>query len=131
MATKEISRPIASVMTQVTSDLVHLVQTEFRLARAEMGETIAAASNAGVYRALDGVIALGGFTALLFDVASWITAAGLPYQWSLLIVAVIALAIGAILAVAGVNRMRASSLVPKRALEQVRLDFVAAKEQVR
>jgi Putative Actinobacterial Holin-X, holin superfamily III len=49
----------------------------------------------------------------------------------LLIVAVVALAIGAILAMAGANRMRASSLVPKRTLEQMRQDYVVAKEQVR
>jgi uncharacterized membrane protein YqjE len=131
MATKEISRPIVSLLTQVTSDLAYLVQTEFRLARAEMVETIAAASNAGVYLAIGGVVALGGFIALLFDIASWITAAGLSYEWSLLIVAVVALAISAIFAMAGVNRMRASSLVPKRALEQMRQDYVVAKEQVR
>lgn len=131
MATKETSRPIVSLMTHVTSDLAYLVQTEFRLARAEMGETIAAASNAGVYLAIGGVVALSGFIALLFDIASWITVAGLPYEWSLLIVAVVALAIGGILAMAGVNRMRASSLVPKRTLEQMRQDYVVAKEQVR
>jgi Putative Actinobacterial Holin-X, holin superfamily III len=131
MATKEISRPIVSLMTQVTSDLAYLVQTEFRLARAEMGETLSAASNAGVYLAIGGVIALGGFIALLFDIASWITVAGLPYEWSLLIVAVVALAIGAIVAMAGASRMRASSLVPKRTLEQMRQDYVVAKEQVR
>ena len=89
-------------MTHVASDLAYLVQTEFRLARAEMGEKLSAASNAGVYLGLGGVIALGGFIALLFDIARWITVAGLAYEWSLLIVALVALAIGAVLAMAGV-----------------------------
>ena len=87
MTTRETTRPIVSLMTHVASDLAYLVQTEFRLARAEMGEKLSAASNAGVYLALGGVVALGGFIALLFDIAHWIAVAGLSYEWSLLIVA--------------------------------------------
>ena len=101
MATRKSARPIVSLMTHVASDLAYLVQTEFRLARAEISEKLSDASNAGVYLALGGVVALGGFIALLFDIANWITVAGLPYQRSLLIVALVALAIGAGLAMAG------------------------------
>jgi hypothetical protein len=118
-------------MTNVASDLAYLVQTEFRLARAEISEKLSDASNAGVYLALGGVVALGGFIALLFDIANWITVAGLPYQWSLLIVALVALAIGAGLAMAGVNRLKGSAFVPNRTLEQMREDYVVAKEHVR
>ena len=131
MATRESTRPIVSLMTQVASDLAYLVHTEFRLARAELSETLRAASTAGVYLAIAGVIALGGFIALLFDIASWITVAGLHYEWSLLIVAVVALAIGAVLAAVGINRLKASSFVPKRTLEQIREDYVVTREHVR
>jgi len=131
MATKESSRPIASLMTHVASDLAYLLQTEFRLARAEIGEKMSAASNAGVYLALGGAIALAGFVALLFDIASWINRAGLSYPWSLLIVAAVTLAIGGALAMMGVGRLKGSALVPNRTLEQMREDYVAAKEHVR
>ena len=80
MTTRETTRPIVSLMTHVASDLAYLVQTEFRLARAEMGEKLSAASNAGVYLALGGVVALGGLIALLFDIAHWITVAGLAVR---------------------------------------------------
>lgn len=131
MATRESSRPIVSLMTHVASDLAYLVQTEFRLARAELGEKMSAASNAGVYLAFGGAVALGGFIALLFDIASWINAAGLSYPWSLLIVAVVALVIGAALATVGANRLKGSALVPNRTLDQMREDYVVAKEHVR
>jgi uncharacterized membrane protein YqjE len=131
MPIRETTRPIASVVAQVASDLAYLVQTEFRLARAEMGEKLSAASNAGVYLALGGVIALAGLIALLFDIARWITVAGLSYPWSLLIVALVSLAVGAALAMAGVAKLRGSAFVPKRTLEQVREDYVVAKEHVR
>jgi hypothetical protein len=42
MATKESARPIVSLMTHVASDLAYLVQTEFRLARAELREKTSA-----------------------------------------------------------------------------------------
>jgi hypothetical protein len=131
MATRESARPIVSLMTNVASDLGYLVQTEFRMARAEVSEKVSAASNAGAYLAIGGVIALGGFIALLFDIASWINVAGLSYPLSLLIVAVIALVIGAALAMVGVNRLKRSSLVPGRTLEQMREDYTVAKEHVR
>ncbi|HEY1865372.1 MAG TPA: phage holin family protein [Roseiarcus sp.] len=131
MATRETARPIVSLMTNVASDLAYLVQTEFRMARAEVSEKVSAASNAGVFLAVGGVIALGGFIALLFDIASWINAAGLSYPLSLLIVAVVALVIGAGLAMVGVNRLKGSALVPNRTLEQMREDYAVAKEHVR
>lgn len=131
MPIRETTRPIASVVAQVASDLAYLVQTEFRLARAEMGEKLSAVSNAGVYLALGGVIALGALVALLFDIALWITVAGLPYEWSLLIVALVSFAIAAALAMAGVARLKGSAFVPKRTIEQVREDYVVAKEHVR
>ena len=131
MATRETTRPIVSLMTHVASDLAYLVQTEFRLARAEMGEKLSALSNAGVYLAAGGVIALGGLIALLFDIANWITVAGLAYEWSLLIVALVALVIGAVLATVGVGRLRGTAFTPNRTIEQMREDIVVAKEHVR
>ena len=131
MPTRETTRPIVSLMTHVASDLAYLVQTEFRLARAEMGEKLSVASNAGAYLAAGGVVALGELIALLFDIARWITVAGLSYEWSLLIVALVALAIGAALALAGVGRLKGAAFVPDRTIEQMREDFVVAKEHVR
>jgi uncharacterized membrane protein YqjE len=131
MPTRETVRPIVSLMTHVASDVAYLVQTEFRLARAEMGEKLSVAANSGVYLALGAVVALGGFIVLLFDIAHWIAAAGLAYEWSLLIVAIVTLAIGAALTMAGVSRLRESAFVPNRTLDQLREDYVVAKEHVR
>ena len=131
MATRDTTRPIVSLMTHVASDLAYLVQTEFRLARAEIGEKLSAFSNAGVYLALGAVFALSGLIVLLFDIAQWITAAGLAYEWSLLIVAVVALVIAALAAMAGIQRLKSSNLVPDRTLEQMREDYAVAKEHMR
>jgi len=131
MATREANRPIVSLMTHVASDLAYLVQTEFRLARAEIGEKLSAFSNAGVYLALGAVFALSGLIVLLLDIAQWITAAGLAHEWSLLIVAVVALVVAALAAMAGIQRLKSSNLVPDRTLEQMREDYAVAKEHMR
>jgi hypothetical protein len=131
MVTRESSRPIMSLMSHVASDLAYLVQTEIRLARSEIGEKVAAASNAGVYLATGAVLALAGLIILLFDIAQWLTVAGLPFEWSLLIVALVALVAGGLVAMVGVNRVKGPALVPQRTLEQMREDYVTAKEHVR
>jgi hypothetical protein len=131
MVTRETSRPIMSLMSHVASDLAYLVQTEIRLARSEIGEKVAAASNAGVYLATGAVLALAGLIILLFDIAQWLTVAGLPFEWSLLIVALVALVAGGLVAMVGVNRVKGPALVPQRTLEQMREDYVTAKEHVR
>lgn len=131
MATRDSARPLVSVVTHVASDLAYLVQTEIRLARAEIGEKLSAVSNAGTYLAMAGVIALCGVIVLLFDIARWLTVAGVPLEWGLLIVAIVTLAIGAALAIFGVNRLKGSALVPNRTLEQMREDYAVAKEHAR
>jgi hypothetical protein len=131
MSTRDSARPLVSVVTHVASDLAYLVQTEFRMARAEMGEKLSAASNAGAYLTIGGAVVLCGLIALLFDIARWLAVAGMPYEWGLLVVAVVALAIGGVLAMVGVHRFQRSALVPNRTLEEVREDYAVAKEHVR
>ena len=131
MVARETTRPIMGLMSEVASDLAYLVQTEFRLARAEMSETIAAVSNAGLTLALGAGVGFAGLIVLLFDIAQWIAIAGLPTEWSLLLVAVVTLAAAGLLAMAGVNRAKSSNLVPERTLGQVREDYATAREHVR
>ena len=67
---------------------------------------------------------------LLFAISRWLVVAGMTEEWALLLVAAVVLVIGAGLAIAGVNAIKSSSLVPERTIDQVRADFSIAKEQV-
>ncbi len=131
MIAKETTRPLMSVMSHVASDLAYLVQTEFRLARAEIRENVAAISNAGVWVALGGALGLAGVIVLLLDISRWLNVAGMPSEWSLLLVAAATLVGGGVLASVGMNRMKESPLTPDRTLEQMREDYAVAKEHVR
>ena len=131
MTTKDSSRPLTSVMTQVVSDLAYLLQTEIRLARTEIGEKMSrAATGAGLLGA-SAVLALSGLIVLLFAVVRWLEIAGLPDQWGLLLVGGGVVAIGVVLAVIGANSLKAKALVPDRTIEEVRADLTVAKEHVR
>jgi hypothetical protein len=130
MLHREMSRPLTSVMTQVVSDAAYLVQTEIRLARAEIGEKLGAAASNGGYIGAGAVLLLPGIFVLLMAIVRWLEIAGLPTQWGLLLVGGLVTIIGVALAMSGANSLKASTLVPDRTIHQVREDISVAKEHV-
>jgi uncharacterized membrane protein YqjE len=130
MPTRDSSRPVASLLTQVASDLAFLVQTEIRLARAEVSEKISNAANGGIFIGIGAVLSLAGLVVLLMAVVRWLEVAGLPTQWGFLLVGLATVGIGAGLAIMGASRFKGSALVPDRTIEQLRADYSVAKEQV-
>ena len=131
MDAKNAPLPLVPLMTRVASDFAYLLQTEIRMARAELSEKLSAAANAGAYVGAAAVLVLGGFIVLLIDIARWLEVAGLSYPWSLLLVSVVSLVAGGSLAFAGIRQLKESSLMPQRTLEQMREDFAVAKDRVR
>ena len=125
------TRPLASLFTDVVSELSHLFQTEIRLVRAEMNEKVSRVANSGALIGAGAVVMLPAVFILLLAVVRWLEVAGLPEQWGLLIVGVVVAALGAVMLMKGLNNLKGSALVPQRTIEQVRADFSVAKEQVR
>jgi uncharacterized membrane protein YqjE len=130
MATRDSARPLASVLTQVVSDIAYLLQTEIRLAKAEVGEKIRVAANGGIFIGIGAVLSLAGLIVLLMAAVRWLEVAGLPNQWGLLLVGAVTIAIGTVLSIIGANSFKPSALVPDRTIEQLRADFSVAKERV-
>jgi len=128
MTTRE--RPLASVMTQVFSDAAYLLQTEIRLARAEIGEKLSRAASGGILIGIGAVLLLPGIFVLLLSVVRWLQVAGVPEQWGLLLVGAVTVGIGVALAVAGANSLKGSALVPERTIQQLGADVSVAKEHV-
>ena len=129
MTTKEKTRPLASLVTEVISEVAYLIQTEIRLARAELGEKLGSAANGGTLIGIGALLLLPGLFVLLMDVVRWLEISGVPDQWALLLVGSTAFVIGAVLAFSGAQRLRTSALMPHRTLEQVRADVSVVKEQ--
>jgi Putative Actinobacterial Holin-X, holin superfamily III len=131
MATRDSIRPISSVITEVFSEVAYLLQTEIRLARAEIGEKVGRAANGAALLGAAAILLLAGLFVLLLAAVRWLEVAGLPDQWGFLIVGGAAMAIGVGIALKGITNLKGSALVPERTIEQVRADFSVAKEQVK
>jgi uncharacterized membrane protein YqjE len=131
MATRDQDHPVTSLITSVINEITHLMQTEFRLARAEVSEKVAQLSNGGILLGVGAVILLPGLTLLGFAIVHWLIVAGLAQEWAFTAVAVVVLLIGGGLVMAGINALRASSLMPERTIDQVRADFSIAKESTK
>jgi hypothetical protein len=117
-------------MTQVFSDAAYLLQTEIRLARAEIGEKLSRAASGGILIGIGAVLLLPGIFVLLLSVVRWLQVAGVPEQWGLLLVGAVTVGIGVALAVAGANSLKGSALVPERTIQQLGADVSVAKEHV-
>ena len=131
MATRDHDQSsITGLITSVVNEVTHLLQTEFRLARAEVNEKLGQLSTGGMLLGAGAVLLLPGLVVLCFAISRWLVVAGMTEEWALLLVAAVVLVIGAGLAIAGVNAIKSSSLVPERTIDQVRADFSIAKEQV-
>ncbi len=131
MATRDQDHPVTSLITSVINEITHLLQTEFRLARTEVKEKVAQLSSGGILLGAGALILLPGLTLLGFAIVYWLAVAGLSMEWAFTAVAVVVLLIGGGLLMAGINALRASSLIPERTIDQVRADFSIAKESTK
>jgi hypothetical protein len=131
MAAHDSTRPLASLFTDLISEVTQLFQAEIRLVRAEMNEKVSRVANSSALIGAGAVVMLPAVFILLLAIVRWLEVAGLPEQWGLLIVGVVVAAVGAILLMRGINNLKGSALVPRRTIEQVQADFSVAKEHVR
>ena len=131
MAARDSARPLASLFTDLISEVTQLFQAEIRLVRAEMSEKVSRVANSGALIGAGAVVMLPAVFILLLAIVRWLEVAGLPDQWGLLIVGVVVAALGTLLLMKGINNLKGSALVPQRTIEQVRADVSVAREQVR
>jgi hypothetical protein len=131
MAAHDSTRPLASLFTDLISEVTQLFQAEIRLVRAEMNEKVSRVANSGALIGAGAVVMLPAVFILLLAIVRWLEVAGLSEQWGLLIVGVVVAALGALLLMKGLNNLKGSALVPQRTIEQVQADFSVAREHVR
>ena len=124
---RSFSELVSDALTQVTA----LVRNEIQLARTEMSEKISQASIGLGMLAVSAGVAIAVLVVLLLALAALLTEAGLPIWVAALLSAIIGAGVSAALAWAGAQRLKAEALTPKRTIEQLHRDKLAAKETVR
>jgi uncharacterized membrane protein YqjE len=129
MAT-ETRRPIVQLFADVINEVTGLLQTELRLVRVEMSEKLSKLANGGVMIGVAAALIIAGLGIAFLAVTEWLVIAGLTREWSLTLVAVVALAVGGLFAVRGVASIKETELVPERSLHHVREDIHTIKDHV-
>src|SRR5262245_11500986 len=120
MVYQDEKRSIVNLFADVTSDAVHLFQTEIRLIRAEINEKIGRLANGGTLIVAGAVAALAAVFLLLQAIVRWLAVAGLPEEWGYLLVGIVVAAIAAGLLMGGINRIKSTNLMPDRTLDQIK-----------
>ena len=130
MSARDEARSTIGLFTDALSQIALLFQTEMRLVRAELSEKLnqvvghAAMVGAGL------IFVLAALIFLLQSVVSWLEVAGLPDEWGYLLVGLVVGGVGAALLTKGINALKETSVVPDRAVNQVRADLATVKEHI-
>ncbi|MGE3936366.1 MAG: phage holin family protein [Rhodospirillaceae bacterium] len=126
-------RPGTRSLTELFRDLfdqcVEMVRDEARLARAEMSENAAQASNAFVVLAVALVIGIGAVVMLLFAATAALSLVW-PSWAAALAVGAGALVMTLVMGLVARWKLRATALFPHRTVRSVRTDAQMAKERI-
>lgn len=115
---------LSDALAQVSS----LVRNEVDLARAEVNENLKSAGVAIGLIVSAIMIALTALNVLSAALVAAITEAGVPAEWSALIVGVVLTVIAFVMIGKGTKDLKLSSLVPTRTAKNVQRDAQAVKE---
>jgi hypothetical protein len=119
-----------ALITDALSQTALLFQTEMRLVRAELSEKLGHLLGRIGAVAIGGLFALVALIFLLQSVVSWLEVAGLSDEWGYLLVGLALGVLAAVLLVKGINALKETSIVPDRAVHQVRADVATIKEHI-
>jgi hypothetical protein len=126
--THERHRSIPEVFVDLFHQLAGLLRNEGQLARVEISEKLDKLIGAGIMLGAGALLLLPGLVLLLVAFAYFLAERGMSPALASLISGVAALAIGGILLVVGLNRLKAVRLVPNKTLRQIQQDVSIVKE---
>ena len=125
------ARSISRLLGDAFEQLSQLVQTEIRLARAELADK-AAQAGVGVGLLFGGLLfMIPALVLFLISLALFLTGFGLSPVTAHLLAGLAGAVISGLLMMAGLARLKPASLSPDTTIRQVQKDIAAAKEIVR
>ena len=120
---------LPQAFSDVVSDVADLFQKELRLAGAEVSAKIAAKLHAGIWLSTAGLLGLLALLACLEGVILLIASYGLALHSASFIVAAVLAAAAGLFVLRGRSDAR-ETMVPTRAVHQIKKDISTAKEQL-
>jgi uncharacterized membrane protein YqjE len=124
------TRPVSELFADALSQFSKLIRSELQLARAEISLKVGQTLLAVALLAGAAIFLIATLVLLLMALAVWLIEIGMRPSVSHLIAGGAGLLLVAILGGMGVNRLKTTSLVPNRTLDQLQQDAAAAMEHV-
>jgi hypothetical protein len=125
----ERHRSIPEVFVDLFHQLAGLLRNEGQLARVEISEKLDKLIGAGIMLGAGALLLLPGLVLLLVAFAYFLVEEGaMSPAAASLVSAVVALAIGGLLLIVGLNRLKTVRLVPNKTIRQIQQDVAVVKE---
>jgi hypothetical protein len=124
------SRSVSELFGDALSQFSKLVRNELQLARAEISMKVGRTTTAIGLLAGAAVFLVPTLVLLMMSLGTWLVEIGVRPSLAYLIAGLIGLSVVALLGSIGANRLKTTSLVPTRTLDQLQQDAAAAREHV-
>jgi MFS family permease len=122
MAPQQNDRTLGEMFAELSHDVQRLLQQEMQLARLELTEKAARMRKGVVFMIGGGMLAYGGFLAVVAGVVLGLIATGLPAWLGALIAGVVLAGIGYVLINSGLTSLRPNELTPHQTIETLKED---------
>ncbi len=124
-----VRRPgVVTLVTAALGQSADLLHAEFRLARVELSEKLAALRSGLVIMAIGAILLIVALGMLLQALVSGLIAAGVSPPAAILLVAGVTAVIGLTLFLMGQKRLEPTSLTPDRTIDSLSADSRMVKE---
>jgi membrane protein len=122
MPARHDDRTLGEMFTELSQDFKTLVQQELQLAKIELSQKAAKMRKGLVLMVGGGLLAYGGFLAIIAGIVLGLVAAGLPGWLAALVAGVVLGGLGYLLVHSGVASLRPDELTPHHTIETLKED---------
>ena len=129
MSMTNANRSIPEVLGDLIGQVTTLLRKEAQLARTEISDKIAHAATGMGFAVVGAVLAMPALVILLQAIVALLVQGGMSIALSSLIVGGATLVIGILLLIAGVERLKGTTLTPEKTIHQLQRDAEMVKQE--
>ena len=129
MSVTQGSRSIPEVLSDLIGQVTTLFRKEAQLARTEISDKIAHAATGMGLAVVGAVLTMPALVVLLQAIVGMLVRAGMAFPLAALIVGGVTLVIGIFLLIAGVERLKGTTLTPEKTINQLQRDAEMVKQE--
>jgi len=124
-------RSVPYLLSTLVDQVTTLAQQEARLAKAEVRDAVARIAASAMSLVIAAALLIAGLVVLLQAAVLGLQLYGVTPIWSVVIVGVAVLVVGALILSSAIAALKKTDLAPRRTIGQMQQDVAVAKEQAR